>query len=44
MAMLRAGRNQMNQIVTVHDAGKVVTRARVVAPMFYDPTGARMNA
>jgi sarcosine oxidase subunit alpha len=44
MAMLRAGRNQMNQIVTVHDGGRVVTSARVVAPMFYDPSGARLNA
>jgi sarcosine oxidase subunit alpha len=44
MAMLRAGRNQMNKIVTVHDAGRIVTSARVVAPMFYDPSGARMNA
>ena len=44
MAMLRkAGRSQMNQIVTVHDGGRVVTNARVVAPMFYDPSGARMN-
>jgi sarcosine oxidase subunit alpha len=44
MAVLRAGRNQTGQIVTVHDAGAVVTSARVVAPLFYDPSGARMNA
>ena len=44
MAMLRAGRSQMNQIVTVHDNGRVRTTARVVAPVFYDPSGARMNA
>jgi len=44
MAMLRAGRSQMDQIVTVHDGGQIVTTARVVAPLFYDPTGARMNA
>jgi sarcosine oxidase subunit alpha len=44
MAMLRAGRNQMNKFVTVHDAGRNVTNARVVAPVFYDPSGARMNA
>jgi sarcosine oxidase subunit alpha len=43
MAMLRAGRRQMDQIVTVHDGGRVVTTARVVPPMFYDPSGARMN-
>jgi len=44
MAMLRAGRRQMDKVVTVHDAGRVVMTARVVAPMFYDPSGARMNA
>jgi hypothetical protein len=30
--------------VTVHDGGRIVTTARVVTPMFYDPSGARMNA
>jgi sarcosine oxidase subunit alpha len=44
LAMLRAGRNQMDQVVTVHDGGRVVTSARVVSPLFYDPSGARMNA
>jgi sarcosine oxidase subunit alpha len=44
MAMLRAGRSQMNKIVSVHDAGRIVTTARVVAPMFHDASGARMNA
>jgi sarcosine oxidase subunit alpha len=44
LAMLRAGRAQMDQVVSVHDAGRIVTNARVVAPLFYDPTGARMNA
>jgi sarcosine oxidase subunit alpha len=44
MAMLRAGRSQMDRVVTVHDGGRVVTTACVVAPMFYDPSGARMNA
>lgn len=44
MAMLRSGRNQMSQVVSVHDDGRVVTRARVANPMFYDPSGARMNA
>ena len=44
MAMLRAGRSQLNKIVTVHDGGRVVTNARVAAPLFYDPSGARMNA
>jgi len=44
MAMLRAGRNKIGQTVTVHDGGRVLTNARVVAPIFYDLTGARMNA
>jgi sarcosine oxidase subunit alpha len=44
MAMLRAGRSRMDKVVTVHDAGRVVTRARVVTPLFYDPSGARMHA
>jgi sarcosine oxidase subunit alpha len=44
LAMLRAGRAQMDQVVSVHDGGRRVTNARVVAPLFYDPTGARMNA
>ena len=44
LAMLRAGRSQMNQVVSVHDGGQIVARARVVTPIFYDPSGARMNA
>jgi sarcosine oxidase subunit alpha len=44
MAMLRTGRSQANKVVTVHNGGEIVTRAQVVAPMFYDPSGARMNA
>jgi sarcosine oxidase subunit alpha len=44
MAMLRAGRRQMNHVVTVHDGGRVVTSARVVTPLFYDAGGARMHA
>jgi sarcosine oxidase subunit alpha len=44
IAMLRAGRSQTGKVVTVHDAGRIVTTARVVTPMFYDPSGARMNA
>ena len=43
MALLRAGRSQMGKTVTVHDGGRIVTRARVVTPMFYDPSGARMH-
>lgn len=44
LAMIRAGRSQLNQIVTVHDDGRIVTRARIVNPLFYDPSGARMHA
>ena len=44
LAVLRAGRSQMNQVVSVHDGGRIVSHARVVTPMFYDPSGARMNA
>jgi sarcosine oxidase subunit alpha len=44
IAMLRAGRRQTDRSVTVHDGGRIVTTARVVAPLFYDPTGGRMNA
>ena len=44
LALLRAGRSQINRTVSVHDEGRVVTNASVVPPMFYDPLGARMNA
>jgi sarcosine oxidase subunit alpha len=44
LAMLRAGRGQLDRVVDVYDDGRVVTRAQVVNPLFYDPAGARMNA
>jgi sarcosine oxidase, subunit alpha len=44
LAMLRAGRNQLAKSVTVHDGGQIIGTARVATPMFYDPSGARMNA
>lgn len=44
MAMLRAGRSQMDKVVNVYDDGRLVTTARIATPMSYDPTGARMNA
>jgi sarcosine oxidase subunit alpha len=44
LAMLRAGRNQMTQSVTVHDGGRITGTARVATPMFYDLSGARLNA
>jgi sarcosine oxidase subunit alpha len=44
MAMLRAGRSQLDKSVTVHDGGRIVTHARIVTPLFYDPRGARMHA
>jgi sarcosine oxidase, subunit alpha len=44
LAMLRGGRGRLDQTVTVHDAGRVVGTGRVVQPLFYDPSGARMHA
>lgn len=44
LALLRAGRQQTDKVTTVHDEGRVVTTARVVSPLFYDRSGARMNA
>ena len=43
MAMLHAGRRQMNHVVTVHDGGRVVTRTRVVTSLFYDSGRVRMH-
>ena len=43
LAMLRGGRQRIGTEVSVHDAG-TVTRARIVNPPFYDPSGARMSA
>jgi sarcosine oxidase subunit alpha len=44
MAVLSAGRSQMEKVVTVYDDGRAAKTTRVVQPMFYDPSGARMNA
>jgi sarcosine oxidase subunit alpha len=43
MAVLRAGRAQTSKVVNVYDGGRMVSKARVVAPLFYDPAGLRMN-
>jgi sarcosine oxidase subunit alpha len=43
LALLRSGRNRVGALVSVYDAGKIVTRAQVVRPPFYDPSGDRMN-
>jgi sarcosine oxidase subunit alpha len=43
MAMLKAGRSRMGQVVNVFDQGRLITSAKVVSPLFYDPAGARMN-
>jgi sarcosine oxidase, subunit alpha len=43
LAMLRGGRDRIGTRVTVHESG-TVTRARVVNPPFFDPSGERMNA
>lgn len=37
LAMVKAGRSQLNKLVTVHDAGQVMGTATVVKPSFYDP-------
>ena len=44
LAMIHAGRSKLGELVTVHDDGQIATRARLVNPLFYDPTGARMHA
>jgi sarcosine oxidase, subunit alpha len=44
LAMLRAGRQHLGRSVSVHDGGRVVGTAQVVAPVFYDEAGARMHA
>jgi sarcosine oxidase subunit alpha len=44
LAMLRAGRQHLGQYVGVHDGGKIVGTAQVVAPVFYDEAGKRMHA
>jgi sarcosine oxidase, subunit alpha len=43
LALLRGGRDRIGALVSVHHSG-VITRARVVNPPFYDPSGERMNA
>jgi sarcosine oxidase subunit alpha len=42
LAVLRGGRQHVGAHVSVHDMGKV-TRAKVVSPPFYDPSGDRIN-
>jgi sarcosine oxidase, subunit alpha len=44
LGMLRAGRREMGGLVSVYNAGRIVSTARVVAPVFYDVDGARMHA
>jgi len=43
LAMLRAGRGHAGSALSVHDAGRVATQAKVVNPVFYDPAGGRVN-
>lgn len=43
LAMLRAGRSQTGRSVTVHDDGRIINHAGVVAPPFYDPQGVRLR-
>jgi sarcosine oxidase subunit alpha len=44
LAMLRGGRERLGAEVTVYDAGTPVASAQVVQPLFFDPSGERMNA
>ena len=44
LAVLRSGRQQIGQRVSVYDGGGVVGTALVVTPVFYDAAGARMHA
>jgi sarcosine oxidase subunit alpha len=44
LAMLAGGRRRMNEEVTLHDDGKVIARAHVISPVFYDVEGTRLNA
>jgi sarcosine oxidase, subunit alpha len=43
LALLRSGRYHLGEDVNVFDDGALIGRARVVTPMFYDPTGERMH-
>ena len=43
LALLRSGRHYLGKEVNVFDNGALLGRARVVTPMFYDPTGERMH-
>jgi sarcosine oxidase, subunit alpha len=44
LAMVRGGRARMGEFVTLYDAGARIGKARIVSPVFYDPSGERMNA
>lgn len=43
LAMLVGGRSRIGSAAAVHDGGRQVALANVVAPIFYDPAGERMN-
>ena len=44
LAMLRGGRAHIGSDIEVYDSGLSIARARVVGPLFFDPSGDRMNA
>jgi glycine cleavage system aminomethyltransferase T len=44
LALLRGGRRCMGMSVNVYDAGKMVMKAKVASPPFFDPQGERMHA
>jgi sarcosine oxidase subunit alpha len=43
LAMIQGGRSRLGERVTIHQSGHQVP-AEIVAPLFHDPTGARMRA
>lgn len=42
LAMVRNGRERMDEEITLHHMGKTV-RARIVSPVFFDPSGERLH-
>jgi hypothetical protein len=42
--MLKGGRQRVGSEVAVFDGGAQVMRGQVVSPVFFDPSGERMDA
>jgi sarcosine oxidase, subunit alpha len=43
LALIRGGRARMKEMVDIYDVGHQKSRAKIVAPPFYDPAGARLH-